>query len=237
MKTYFIVTPSDKLPRNYNAPTVYMEYTVSGDGFLLRRKDAGDHQGGMMGICFNTDFPCEKSELYAAMMNECEVYRYNSILLFGNKIPQKVLSALEKQNRYPVYLPYHFSFGRLNAVLDTAVSGGSLEEYLAQNANGKNALYIAQTYADFTLPAKGGAYRDLTADEFKKRYEKCEKSTHFSSELCARYFTYFKDHKAHFVLYDDSNTIEAKLQLGEKFAFPIAFLPVSLYPNAKKKDG
>ena len=46
----------------------------------------------------------------------------------------------------------------------------------------------------------------------------------FSHELCAKYFTYQQDGQAHFVLFDDADTIRCKLNLGKKMAFPYAFL-------------
>ncbi|MDD3347359.1 hypothetical protein [Oscillibacter sp.] len=45
----------------------------------------------------------------------------------------------------------------------------------------------------------------------------------FSQDLCARYFTYVKDASAHFVLFDDADTLRQKLRIGAGMGFNAAF--------------
>ena len=45
----------------------------------------------------------------------------------------------------------------------------------------------------------------------------------FSQDLCARYFTYSRDGEAHFVLFDDADTLNQKLRLGAGMGFAAAF--------------
>ena len=45
----------------------------------------------------------------------------------------------------------------------------------------------------------------------------------FSQDLCARYFTYNRNGEAHFVLFDDADTLNQKLRLGAGMGFYAAF--------------
>ena len=45
----------------------------------------------------------------------------------------------------------------------------------------------------------------------------------FSKDLFARYFTYTKDGEAHFILFDDADTLRQKLRLGRQLGVAAAF--------------
>ena len=65
---------------------------------------------------------------------------------------------------------------------------------------------------DFTLPAASPNGKTLTPTERENLLARTGSQTFFSRELCAKYFTYTdSDGRAHFVLYDDASTLEAKL--------------------------
>lgn len=237
LQTYFVVTPNDALPDDYDAPTVYMEYAVGRDGFLLRHKSAKNHRGGIMGICLQSAASPREELLLSDILDECNRRQYHGIFLAGNELPQVIPDLLRRQDQFPVYLPNEWASGNLIGILDTALSGGSLREYLAEYSYGKNALYVAKNFVDFALPAENGEGHLLSEKEFRQLYKKYAAQTYFSRELCAHYFTYIDDHRAHFVLFDNIQSIQEKLFLGAQFCFPIAFLPYSLYPLEKKKDG
>ena len=55
-------------------------------------------------------------------------------------------------------------------------------------------------------------------------------SIFFTPELCTRYFSYTKDQVAHFVLFDDAETLRRKLKLGAQFGFSAAFF---MWPEIK----
>ena len=52
----------------------------------------------------------------------------------------------------------------------------------------------------------------------------------FSQDLCARYFTYTREGETHFVLFDDADTLQQKLQTGTRMGFSAAFL---MYPEVR----
>ena len=57
-----------------------------------------------------------------------------------------------------------------------------------------------------------------------KLMEREHPAVFFSQDLCARYFTYSRDGEAHFVLFDDADTLNQKLRLGAGMGFQAAFL-------------
>ena len=89
------------------------------------------------------------------------------------------------------------------------------------------ALDIQRLRVDFQLPAPSGDGRNLNPDEFKNLSD--GKAVFFSPDLCARYFTFTernpdKTNAAHFVLFDDADTINIKLKIGAELGFNAAFL-------------
>ncbi len=113
-----------------------------------------------------------------------------------------------------------------------------------QDKNRAFALDIQRLRVDFTLPAPDGNGRNLNPDEFQTLSE--NKAVFFSPDLCARYFTFTEqipaskipDNKnnnninpiyhaqtgaAHFVLFDDADTINIKLKIGAELGIDTAF--------------
>ena len=65
---------------------------------------------------------------------------------------------------------------------------------------------------DFTLPSTTPNGKTLTKTERETLLAHTGAQAFFSRELCAKYFTYTDtDGRAHFVLFDDASTLEAKL--------------------------
>ena len=87
---------------------------------------------------------------------------------------------------------------------------------------------------DFTLPAPTGQGNALSAAEFQTLIEQEAPSVFFSPELCARYFTYTCGKETHFVLFDDAETLNQKLQIGRQLGFSAAFF---MWPEIKDLAG
>ena len=76
-------------------------------------------------------------------------------------------------------------------------------------------LAVERVAQDFFLPSPSGEGRQLSQNELSEEIKKREPSIFFSHELCARYFTYMsRDSGAHFVLFDDGDTLRKKLQMA-----------------------
>ena len=78
---------------------------------------------------------------------------------------------------------------------------------------------IRRSMADY-LNGRGVAA--VTAFPAALRQER-EPVVFFSDALCARYFTYTQRGEAHFVLFDDADTLNQKLRLGAGMGFAAAF--------------
>ena len=126
----------------------------------------------------------------------------------------------------PAYEPYAPG---AHVMIGSNIARGSLKSTLTEAAErwGRDrvALEIVPQRADYALPAGASDGQRLTARELDALMERLSPMSFFSSELCAKYFTYLApDHQAHFVLYDDASTITAKLRTAESCGVDTAFL-------------
>ena len=69
---------------------------------------------------------------------------------------------------------------------------------------------------------------ETTPEELSALREKCGAAVFFSEELCANYFSYTAQGRAHFVLFDTAETLRCKLRLGRERGIETAFL---MYPE------
>nr|WP_297171420.1 hypothetical protein [uncultured Agathobaculum sp.] len=118
----------------------------------------------------------------------------------------------------PFYVPLACGRTLTYAILTTptALSGGSLTAYISslQGIYGaaRIAAFLQPVSQDFTLPSASPNGKILTPSERDNLLARTGSQTFFSRELCAKYFTYTDtDGHAHFVLFDDASTLEAKL--------------------------
>ena len=72
------------------------------------------------------------------------------------------------------------------------------------------------------------AEKMLTPEELASLRERCGAAVFFSEELCANYFSYTAQGRAHFVLFDTAETLRCKLRLGRERGMETAFL---MYPE------
>ena len=90
------------------------------------------------------------------------------------------------------------------------------------------ALDCQRLAMDFVLPCRSGEGTPLTPEELSARRERCGAAVFFSEELCANYFSYTAQGRAHFVLFDTAETLRCKLRLGRERGMETAFL---MYPE------
>ena len=136
----------------------------------------------------------------------------------------------------PLYAP--LSCGRFvsHAVLTvpTAISGGSLTAYITslQGIYGASriAAFLQPVSCDFTMPSQSADGASLDEKARDALLERTGAQAFFSRELCAKYFTYTDEAgQAHFVLFDDASTLEAKLAQLSGCGVHTIF---ALYPDA-----
>ena len=77
-------------------------------------------------------------------------------------------------------------------------------------------------------PAAAAKERRSPPEELASLRERCGAAVFFSEELCANYFSYTAQGRAHFVLFDTAETLRCKLRLGRERGMETAFL---MYPE------
>ena len=116
-------------------------------------------------------------------------------------------------------------------IADTAISGGGLVqrfESLAERfGRHRLAAQLVRSCADFPLPCAHPNGTPLTQSEFDALLERTHSSVFFSRELCAKYFTYTQNNQAHFVLFDDADTLlyKSRLLAGRGITTMLAVFP------------
>ena len=106
---------------------------------------------------------------------------------------------------------------------DQACYMGSWQE-VARYGGGRNVVFDLQRLRmDFRLPARSGQGEPLTQAALDALLKERQPAVFFSKDLFARYFTYAKNGEAHFILFDDADTLRQKLRLGRQLGVAAAF--------------
>ena len=239
MQLYITVTPEQ-----YNLFTgkpfrlSHAAYHIGQDGHLQRRALSRQTQNGLMALC-DPDMPVitERTALCREILRECCSRGYEGVAAdLGRDATADRIAFLEELapllHRNSKKLFVSSAYGRhiptAYVLINTALSGGTLSTMLADACRvfGRQrvVLDIERVRMDFLLPSPDGEGTMLSAEEFNALYASLSPSVFFSHELCAKYFTYHKDGRSHFVLFDDADTIRFKLKLGKSMELRYAFL-------------
>lgn len=237
MQIYLAVTPGEyQSAAKYSRLFAHVAYRVGPESQLLRQSLLLQTHGGLLTLGDQDSPPISAPEaLCAGILRECARRSYTGVLLDFEARPaadRKVFAAMLAQQlrktRRTLYVPESCAVSGAVPLICTALSGGSFPQRLQEAARQFGGaehlgLDVQRLRMDFTLPAKSGEGRPLSADEFRALVEKESPAVFFSQELCARYFTYMQDQETHFVLFDDESTLRQKLKTGEAMGFSTAF--------------
>lgn len=237
MQIYLAVTPGEyQSAAKYSRLFAHVAYRIGPESQLLRQSLLLQTHGGLLTLGDRDAPPISAPEaLCAGILRECARRSYTGVLLDFEARPaadRKVFAAMLAQQlrktRRTLYVPESCAVSGAVPLICTALSGGSFPQRLQEAAHQFGGaehlgLDIQRLRMDFTLPAKSGEGRPLSAEEFRALVEKESPAVFFSQELCARYFTYMQDQETHFVLFDDESTLRQKLKTGEAMGFSTAF--------------
>lgn len=239
MKTYLAITPGEagQLPP-CSLPLVHIAYAIDADGMLTRSDLKDSVRGGLMGLSDHCQKPLARTQaLLRTILHECEMRQFDGVFADFDlpPLPDRApfldqlgaaLSRREKQLYAPLPVP------SAAVLISTAISGGSLREMLCQarGNHGHIALDVQRLIMDFPLPCMSGQGRPMTSDELHTLQKRRDISVFYSRELGAHYFTHRLDGETHFVLFDDAQSLRAKLSLGAQLGFDAAFL---MYPEVR----
>jgi len=146
----------------------------------------------------------------------------------------KSLASAAAKHKLLYFVPEELASSGENAIIrvSTALSGGTLSRHISDAAGkygaGRVALEAQRIVMDFTLPARSGIGKALTATELLRLKERHNATSFFSPDLAVNYFTYRDKKGAHFVLHDDAQSIRRKLSTGISAGVKHVFL---FYPQ------
>lgn len=245
MQLYLAVTP-DKLREaaRYTDRLAHVAYRVGKDGRLNRRDLLMRTRGGLMVL---GDQECgfirDPAVLCRDVWRECGNRGYGGVLADFEQPPEadrtaflEALGRVLSRNGMRLFVPEAYG-GRVQqaaVLICTALSGGNLrqrlEECAQQFGRGRLALDLQRLRMSFPLPCPSGEGEPLDMRRLDEMLEKEGNSVFYSSDLCAKYFTFTDNEKSQFVLFDDAGTIQRKLRIGQEMGIGAGFL---MYPEVE----
>lgn len=237
---FLITVPPQQLRslQGWNVTPAHLAYRI-GRGFRLLRADGTPLRGGLMVLTdqgydgFGNPGPfCQE------VLRECQSRGFSGAVLdLDARLPPLERMAVQldgafSQRGWALYVPEAYGFHTRHAqvMIPSALSGGSLYQRLteAQERFGRDRVVLAlqMVAEDFYLPAPTGSGVPLTREALGNLRQRLNPSIFFSNELCARYFTYMsRDSGAHFVLFDDADTLRRKLEVARRVGIHTALAP------------
>lgn len=227
--TFIITLPPQQLRQlqGWRATPAHLAYRV-GRGPRLLRAGGPPPSGGLM-VVDNRGFDGlgPAGPFCQEVFRECQARNFSGVVLdFEGRLPPLVqmAAALDdglSRRGLALYVPeaYGHCTRQARVMISSALSGGSLSARLEEAAEhfGRDRLVLAleRTAEDFPLPSPTGSGVPLSREELIAQIARLRPAVFFSSELCARYFTYMsRENGAHFVLFDDMDTLRRKVEVA-----------------------
>lgn len=224
-----LIVPPERLRQIQGLPVTiaHQAYRIGRGPHLFRAGSTVAVKGGLMAVdAQGFDGRGNGRVLCDEVIRECAARNFQGMVcdLEGPVQPvmEWVLHELGERfirRGWSLYIPEQYAHctPQARVMVSSAISGGSLQGRLedARSRYGAHRVVLAveRTAEDFYLPSVSGSGHPLSREELERELQERQPSVFFSHELCARYFTYMsRDHGAHFILFDDGDTIRKKLQ-------------------------
>ena len=239
--TFIITIPPKQLPllRGWQVTPAHLAYRMGPGSHLFRAEGAAPLRGGLM-VADDKDFDPlgAVGPLCQEIIRECQARGFSGTILdFEGRLPplEQIAAALDEpfaRRGWTLLVPERYGRAAPHArvMIPSALSGGSLqkrlEEALERFGESRVALALELCREDFFLPSPTGSGRPLTEQELEELKRQLSPSVFFSRELCARYFTYMsRETGAHFVLFDDGDTLRHKVEVARKLGIHTFLAP------------
>lgn len=211
-----------------------LDYSIGPGRRLRRSARAVAYQGSIMVLTDEGFTPGDCSYLVKDVGRECDMRGYSGVLAdFEQEYDYTPLltrlSARLRSSGKALYVPerYH-TVENASVVVSTAISGGSLHQYLEELCDkyGKEriTLDIQPLQMDFILPSPSGNGTPIDNMQLQTLLKKRGAQPFYSVDLCAYYFTYSEGGVHHFVLYDNASSIKKKISTAEALGISCGFL-------------
>ena len=229
--TFIITLPPRQLPalRGWQATPAHLAYRL-GPGPHLFRADNTAPKGGLM-VVDDRDFDGlgPIGPLCQEVLRECQARSFSGAILdFDSRLPplEQISVHLDEQfarRGWALYVTERYApcAPHARVMIPSALSGGSLrrrlEEALERFGESRVVLALEKRREDFYLPSPTGSGQPLSEQELEELMKRLSPAVFFSGDLCARYFTYMsRDNGAHFVLFDDGDTLRRKVEVARQ---------------------
>lgn len=205
-------------------------YRLGKEGHLFR-SSVLNARGGLMAVDGRgLEGPVDPAPFCQEILRECGARNFRGVvcLLGEGRTPQlcrtvQLLGDRLSHQKLTFYVPEQYAgcSSHARALVSSAVSGGSLEQrlrdVLGRYGQERVVLFLERRAEDFFLPSPTGSGQPLSREALRELMDRTQPSVFFSQELCARYFTYMsRESGAHFVLYDDGETLVKKMEVSQK---------------------
>lgn len=257
-----LIVPPERLRQvqGLGVTVAHQAYRVGRGPHLFRSGAPVPVRGGLMAVdAQGFDGRGEAGTLCDEVVRECAARNFQGVLcdFEGPPLPllERVIGELGERfvrRGWRLYVPERYGgcTSAARVMISSALSGGTLQSRLedAMRRYGPHRVILAveRVAEDFFLPSPQGSGTALSREELQTQLQQRQPSVFFSHELCARYFTYMsRDSGAHFVLFDDGDTIRKKLQVARGLGIGGAVLAwedaeelqeqLGLRPGEKKK--
>ncbi|MEE3394667.1 MAG: hypothetical protein VZQ97_01920 [Candidatus Onthomonas sp.] len=224
-----IVSPAD-LPqlRSYPLIPVLYAYQVGAGPKLLRSCGPTTLRGGLLGASLGDASPAgDPSQFCRQAVLECQSRGAAGIFAdwdrFSRSLFQFTRTLGHSLERAGLILTVPEAYAgvteKARVLISSALSGGTLEvrlsEALERHGPDRTVLALQRMREDFRLPSPSGRGKLLSREELSALCAR-RPAVYWSSELCARYFTYRAGDGVHFVLFDDGASLQKKLELAHR---------------------
>lgn len=239
--TFIITLPPQQLRQlqGWNVTPAHLAYRIGRGPHLLRAGGTALPSGGLM-VVDNKGFDGmgAAGPFCQEVIRECLSRGFTGVVLdFEGRLPPLVQMAVQLEDGLSrrgmaLYVPeaYGHCTHHARVMIPSALSGGSLATRLEEAGEhfGRDRIVLAlqKTAEDFCLPSPTGSGVPLDGKELGDRMAKLRPSVFYSGELCARYFTYMsRENGAHFVLFDDGDTLRRKMEVARKLGITVFMAP------------
>ncbi len=251
MDTFIITLTPRQLPalRGWQATPAHLAYRMGPGPHLFRAEGTAPLRGGLM-VVDDRDFDPlgPTGPLCQEIIRECQARGFSGAVLdFEGRLPplEQIAAALDEpfaRRGWSLLVPERYGHAAPHArvMIPSALSGGSLqrrlEEALEHFGESRVVLALEKRAEDFYLPSPTGSGQPLTDQELEELKGRLSPSIFFSGELCARYFTYMsRENGAHFVLFDDGDTLRHKVEVAQKLGIRTFLAPwAEIGPHAAR---